>query len=83
MPLSLEVLRLVQSSIASVSVFGPTQSLPPAIGQTGVWPTDTLNEPNGLYSAHAWHSAEFLFTNADQHNYWHALLGANGFDLLP
>ena len=67
----------------SPSAFGPTQSLPPFGTQAGVWPTDTFNEPNGLYSSHVWHSAEFLFTNADQQNYWHALLGPNGFDLLP
>ena len=59
---------------ASASAFGLPRSLPPAPGQPGVWPEDTLNEPNGLYSSHAWHSAEFLFTNADQQNYWNALL---------
>jgi hypothetical protein len=35
----------------------------------GFWPEDTLYQWNGAYSAHPWHSAEFLFTNADQQNY--------------
>jgi hypothetical protein len=58
----------------SINAFGPTQSLPPSATQAGVWPTDTFNEPNGLYSSHVWHSAEFLFTNADQQNYWNTLM---------
>ncbi len=48
----------------------------------GLWPPDNLSSTHD-YSTHPWHSAEFRFTNADQQNYWHALLGQNGFDLLP
>jgi hypothetical protein len=58
----------------SSNAFGPTQSLPPSGTQAGVWPTDTFNEPNGLYSSHVWHSAEFLFANSDQQNYWNTLM---------
>jgi Bacterial TSP3 repeat/Alpha/beta hydrolase of unknown function (DUF900) len=51
--------------------------------QPGFWPNDTFPQINGPYSAHPWHSAEFRFTNADQQNYWHTLLGPDGFNLTP
>ncbi|MEI8340943.1 MAG: alpha/beta hydrolase [Verrucomicrobiota bacterium] len=39
-----------------------------------IWPADTFAQANGPYSAHPWHSAQFRFTNADQHKYWQALM---------
>ena len=56
------------------------QPLPKTLG--GVWPDDTLDQPHGPYSSHPWHSAEFRFTNVEQKDYWKALLGPKGFDLL-
>ena len=41
-----------------------------------LFPTDTY--PPFSYSAHPWHSAEFLFTNPDMQNYWSTLLGDFG-----
>jgi hypothetical protein len=67
---------LALGAVPKVVGFAP-QNLP----SPQIWPTDTL--PPFDYSEHAWHSAEFRFTNADMQNYWHALLGQNGFDLLP
>lgn len=55
----------------------------PQLLSNNIWPTDTFPQSDGPYSAHPWHSAEFRFTNADMQDYWHALLGQNGFDLLP
>jgi hypothetical protein len=64
----------------SRAVFAQTQNLQ----SPTIWPTDTFapdNQPQNQYAEHQWHSAEFRFTNADQQNYWHALL--NQFQLLP
>ena len=44
----------------------------------GIWKTDSYKNS---FKDHVWHSAEFEFSNADQLNYWHALL--NQFQLLP
>jgi hypothetical protein len=46
-----------------------------------VWPPDTHPQPHGLYSAHAWHSAQFRSTNMKQKTFWQTLLGSQGFDL--
>jgi hypothetical protein len=50
---------------ANVNGFTP-QNLP------DLWPPDPFQGND--YSTHPWHSAEFLFTSADQWNYWKALL---------
>jgi hypothetical protein len=64
-------------AVPNVAGFAP-QKLP------SLWLPDPFEtDPSKLYSDHPWHSAQFRFTNADQANYWHALLGQNGFDLLP
>ncbi len=47
-----------------------------------IWPEDTSGDARS-YSRHKWHSAAFRSTNVAQAGYWHALLGANGFDILP
>jgi hypothetical protein len=47
----------------------------------GIWGTDTLKMPNGLFSGHPWHSAEFRFTFADQYKYWGSLLC--DFGIMP
>jgi pimeloyl-ACP methyl ester carboxylesterase len=39
-----------------------------------LWPPDQFAQANGPYSAHPWHSAQFRFTNADQHRYWQTLM---------
>jgi hypothetical protein len=44
----------------------------------GIWPADSTGHN---YADHRWHSAQFRFTNMDQHDYWHTLL--NQFRLLP
>jgi len=44
-----------------------------------LWPPDTFGKRN--YGDHCWHSAEFLFSAADQWNFWKGLLGQQGFDL--
>jgi hypothetical protein len=54
------------------------QALPNNLG--GVWPADNISSAQD-YSEHPWHSAEFRFTNMEQGNYWHTLLGPNGFNL--
>jgi hypothetical protein len=47
----------------------------------GVWPADTHPQPHGLYSAHAWHSAQFRSTNMKQADFWDTILGPQGFNL--
>jgi hypothetical protein len=47
----------------------------------GPWTSDPFS--TGDYSEHPWHSGEFRFDNMIQNKYWHAVLGPNGFDLLP
>jgi len=40
-----------------------------------LWPSDPFEtDPTKLYSDHPWHSAQFRFTNADQHSYWFSAL---------
>lgn len=40
-----------------------------------LWPSDPFEtDPTKLYSDHPWHSAQFRFTNADQHSYWYSAL---------
>lgn len=39
-----------------------------------LWPQDNFSQPNGLYSSHPWHSAQFRFTNADQEYYWQQIM---------
>jgi hypothetical protein len=50
---------------------------------SSVWPTDTQAQPNGPYSAHVWHSAQFLFANDDMQNYWSTLMANFGFQTTP
>ena len=52
--------------VSDVAGFTP-QNLP------GVWPVDNVSNLHD-YSEHPWHSAQFRFTNADQQNYWNALM---------
>ena len=58
---------------ANVASFAEQQDL------TDIWPPDIYQGNN--YSTHPWHSAEFLFSNAEQWSFWDALLGPKGFDL--
>ena len=44
-----------------------------------LWPADPFQGND--YGTHPWHSAEFLFSSAEQWNWWGALLGRTGFDL--
>ena len=47
-----------------------------------LWQYDPFEtDPAEKFSDHPWHSAEFLFSTAEQWNFWDALLGAQGFDL--
>ena len=51
---------------------------------TSIWPSDTFDQTHGgAYSAHIWHSAEFLFTNADMEKYWNFLLSEYGITPNP
>ena len=50
---------------------------------SSVWPADTLAQPNGSYSAHPWHSAEFLFANPDMEYYWQNIMIKFGLTPLP
>jgi hypothetical protein len=38
---------------------------------TTIWETDPYSNN---FQDHVWHSAEFEFSNADQQNYWNALM---------
>jgi hypothetical protein len=62
---------------ATANVDGLTDQNLPALWQYDPFET----EDSKLFSDHAWHSAQFLFSNAEQQNFWHALLDEYG--LLP
>ncbi len=55
-----------------------SQNLQPGSQGPKLWPPDMLDPTNQSYSAHPWHSAEFLFANSDMMNYWHYLLQQYG-----
>jgi hypothetical protein len=59
----------------SIAGFASSTNLP------SLWPTDTFQ--GGNYSDHVWHSAEFRFTNAEQKNYWNALMTKFGLPTNP
>jgi hypothetical protein len=59
---------------ASVGGFAP-QSLP------STWPPDPFEGHN--YSTHPWHSAEFLFTTAEQSSFWATLMNKFGLPTNP
>jgi len=66
--------RRALGEVPDASGFNPTSL-------QGIWGTDTQKMPNGLFSGHPWHSAEFRFTFADQYKYWGSLLC--DFGIMP
>jgi hypothetical protein len=52
------------------------------LNSSAIWPSDDLSSAHD-YSERPWHSAEFRFDSLSQWNYWHTLLGPNGFKLTP
>jgi hypothetical protein len=63
---------------ATASVTGFT---PQDLTSSDVWPPDPFQSNN--YSTHPWHSAEFLFTTADQWNFWATLMQKFGLPTNP
>jgi hypothetical protein len=53
-----------------------------AVNMQTLWPPDRLTtDPTKFYSGHAYHSAQFRFTNAQMKNYWTTLM--DEFKLHP
>jgi pimeloyl-ACP methyl ester carboxylesterase len=46
-----------------------------------IWPPDTHLQPNGIYSAHVWHSGQFRDDFPHQANFWNNILDDIGFNL--
>jgi len=61
---------------AQVNVSGFSQ-----LNLASIWPPDIHPQPQGSYSAHVWHSAQFRSTNMKQGTFWNTLLGSQGLDL--